>query len=73
MKLKIESDGTVAGTQVLTESGEPVQGVTCLRFRIHSKEELARVTMELNGVPIKFVGDVKVKGIDPAKEPVKAA
>ena len=62
MKLRIESDGTSAGTHVLTEGGEEVAFVKSVRFKADVSEGLSRATIDLVNVPIKFTGEVKVRG-----------
>ncbi|HEY0006193.1 MAG TPA: hypothetical protein VGB17_15545 [Pyrinomonadaceae bacterium] len=54
MKLKIISDGTSAGTKLVDESGNEIEGVTSLRWQWEKRlsDGVPLVTIELKGVPL---------------------
>ena len=49
--LQIKSDGTVFGTKVYTESGEPIGGITRLELVIDANDGSAIAQMKLNVFP----------------------
>lgn len=60
MKLKIKSDGTSAGTMVLTEEGEPIEGVQFLQILISADEVENTVILELLGSQLDIeISDAK--------------
>lgn len=52
MKLKIKSDGTAAGTQVLTEDNQLIEGVQFLQILISTDEVQNTVILELMGTQL---------------------
>ena len=62
MKLKIVSDGTPRKTQVLTESGENLSGVTALFWKIRAGDNLARLVIEMDPalVDVELLSDVDI-------------
>jgi len=62
MKLKIVSDGTVAGTSIVDESGETVGGVTAIRFRLRASELMTKAVVEFSAMPIEFTGEARTRG-----------
>lgn len=64
MKLKIDSDGTVGGTQVLTQDGERIEGITHIRWEITAVHGKSRATIELREVPVQVLGDTVTIGKD---------
>lgn len=55
-RLRIISDGTPAGTQVLTEDGQRVRGVQLVQWHL-STDDFARCSLEVIGVAVDMVGD----------------
>jgi len=61
-KIKIESDGTLAGTKVMTESGEVIGNVSKIEFEpidANSKNLTTTVKLTCIHVPIKMFGSYK--------------
>ena len=63
MKLKIISDGTSAGTNVVNlETGEPVERVKRITWVCDANDpklRIGKVELELIGVPVELVGEVR--------------
>ena len=61
MKLKIVSDGTTRGTQVVdAETGEVLEGVIGVSFSANISSSLAHAKVELQKVPFEFTGSADV-------------
>lgn len=60
MKLRIVSDGTVAGTRVLTEDGQVVGGVQLLSFTAAAGEAEPEAMLLVQGVQCEIVVDARV-------------
>jgi hypothetical protein len=60
VKVKIVSDGTTQGTQVVNaETGEPIDGVTFVAWELEAKDGVATVSLELRKIPVEVVGALK--------------
>ena len=58
MRIKIVSNGTYHGTQVMNaETGEVIEGVTKATWKVTDPMELAIVTLEVIGVEVKLEGE----------------
>lgn len=55
MKLRIESDGTPAGTRVLDENGKAIENVVGLTWEL-GVGGIARCKMQLVATPVDVVG-----------------
>lgn len=63
LPIKIVSDGTVAGTQVIhAETGEPFDGVISVSWSIDATrwKEGATCALRLTNVPVEVLGMVRV-------------
>ncbi len=62
MRIKIISDGTVHGTQIVNaDTGEEIEYVVRAEWKIvaSAPRNLATATLELWNVPVEIVGEVK--------------
>jgi hypothetical protein len=58
MKIKIISDGTSGGTQIIdAETGQAVEGVTAVLWQITGSRGLAQVALTFEHVEIEAIGD----------------
>lgn len=57
MNVKIISDGTGLGTRVLTDSGEPIQGLTAVNWRM-AIDEISSAKLELGLVEVEHIDAV---------------
>lgn len=68
MKLKIISDGTVAGTNVVNaETGETVEGVTYAEWNMHVEDGTSRACVFLSGVQIEAIATEATVSISEAQ------
>lgn len=71
MKIKIISDGTVHGTEVVNaETGETIEGIVSIEWSIQVKrgEPYARAIIKAIDVPIEFTGNAALELMAAAKE-----
>ncbi len=68
MKVRIVSDGTARGTQVLDLEGRVIQGVTAVGWHVDGRRRMdcARATIEVDLVSLDVVGDVGGGVVDPS-------
>ena len=60
MKIKIVSDGTTWGTQVINaETGERLPNVTKIEISLDAKEATAKTTLTLISVPFEITTEAK--------------
>jgi hypothetical protein len=65
MRLKLISDGTNAGTQLVDEAtGKKVNGISKISFEASSDEILSKVVVELFNVPVFIKTTTEVKIVD---------
>ncbi len=62
MQLRIESDGTVEGTKVLTKDGEVIDNVTQISFSISSGTGGSHAVVHFTDVAIEATLDAEVMG-----------
>ena len=63
MKIKIISDGTNAGTQIIDEdTGEEITNCTSLKLELNPKMNYAHATLVLNKVPFELTGNFETRG-----------
>lgn len=73
-KVRIESDGTPLGTKV-TVNGEPLAGVTDVRWRVNANSGLATAELTILGVHVDVAGQLlggRIRELNPdgsTKEP----
>lgn len=68
MKLKIISDGTPAGTRVLTEHGDEIEGIQLLSWSVNCMDEGAEATIHLWGVPCEITSMAATILVDDIRE-----
>lgn len=62
MKVKITSDGTKYGTEVVdVDTGKIIAGVSDIELSIKSDEDTAKTTIKFNALPLEFIGDADVQ------------
>ena len=62
MKIKVISDGTPSGTQVLDEdTGQALPNVKAVTWYIDTDSIMADVVIKLRKVPVEIVGTLKQK------------
>lgn len=67
MKIKIISDGTSAGTQVLTEDGKPLDNIKSVTWSVTAGSPgLAEVSVVFRQVNVELVGEIQVVDDGPA-------
>lgn len=55
LNLRIESDGTAAGTVVVDEEGKVLKGVTAIYFALQAKEHIASAVIHVRKLPVSIV------------------
>lgn len=61
MRVRIESDGTVAGTLVTdAETGEAIEGVQKVTLSIDARTREVTTTVELRRPAVDLVGDAEI-------------
>lgn len=55
LNLRIESDGTSAGTVVVDEEGKVLKNVTAIYFALQNKDQMASAVIHVNGLPVSLV------------------
>ena len=69
MKIKIVSDGTVEGTQVVdVTTGEVLELVVGVRWEVDTVATIARADIRLVDVPIEVIGEVAAVPLKEAHE-----
>lgn len=64
MRVKIVSDGTAAGTQLISlESNEPIEGVQLVNWVMIAEDGLSSVMLELRGVPCDILTTARIAEI----------
>lgn len=60
MKIKIVSDGTPYNTHVLNaDTGEKIEGITSIHWRIDSASEFAHTVLTFEVVPVEVIGETE--------------
>lgn len=55
LNLRIESDGTPAGTVVVDEEGKVLKEVTEIYFALNVKDQVASAVIHVNKLPVSIV------------------
>jgi hypothetical protein len=70
MRIKIVSDGTSKGTSVVNaETGEPIEMVTRVLWRLDAKEQVAEAVLYLKKVSVEMVGEGRWQTTTPPPPP----
>ena len=55
-KIKIISDGTVAGTRVVDENNTPLDNISRLTWTVSTEDTLATALIEFINIPVEIEG-----------------
>jgi len=61
LDIQIISDGTAFGTKVVDQDGQTIGKISKITWEISAEDLLAKATIEIVKVPIKFVGRANVE------------
>ena len=57
-KIKIISDGTVAGTKVVDESNTPLTDIKKITWTANAEDTLVNATIEFINIPVEIEGEI---------------
>jgi len=55
MRIRIQSDGTAAGTKIVTDTGELITGCTGITWHVTVSPGIARATLEFEAVEVDCI------------------
>ena len=65
MRIRIESDGTPAGTNVYDENGRPLSNVLEIRWQCRVGDPMAKAVLTVMKMPVDLTADATVVEVAP--------